>query len=76
MPYVLPTNPSVFFQRGGIPLRIERDETGMAIREITADKMRFEIGRAAAWQRRGDYVLAPKEIAVDMLSSPGFRFQF
>lgn len=68
----LANKPVRLFQRGGIPLRIERDETGMAIREITADKMRFEIGRAAAWQRRGDYVLAPKEIAVDMLSSPEF----
>ena len=65
-------SPIRFLQRSGLALRIERDDDGFVARELTPDKMRHELGRAALWERRGDLIIPPKEIAIDMLASASF----
>lgn len=65
-------SPVRILQRAGDIVRIERDETGITAKQVTADKMRYEIARAAIWQKRHDYTLPPKEIAIDMLSGAEF----
>lgn len=73
---LLYTNKPVrLMQRSGEIVRVERDENGITVRELTVSKMRHEIARAATFYktRAQDGMMLcfpPAELAADMLSVP------
>lgn len=73
---LLYTNAPVrIMQRAGEIVRVERDENGITVRELSVSKMRYEIARAANFYKArsdGGPVLCfpPAELAADMLSVP------
>lgn len=62
-------DPPYLFQRDGQAFRLEQDGEELYLRGLNADKMRYEIARAAVWTRKGDATKPPKDVAVDMLAA-------
>jgi len=59
------------FIRSGIPIRLEKDESGRPVMaELTADRMRYELARAALWQKKGEDDIPPMEYVKDVLAMP------
>jgi len=59
------------FMRSGIMVRFEKDEAGRAIlTELTTDRMRFELARAANWQKKGEDDMPPLDVVRDVLAMP------
>jgi putative DNA primase/helicase len=67
-------NPEYLFQRGGVLVRIEVDDTGApTLRVLTADKLRHELARCAKWIRHDKYgneseTLPPMYLVKDLLA--------
>lgn len=64
------TGPHLFI-RAGIPVRLEKDADGRAIlAELTTDRMRHELARAANWQKKGEDDMPPLDVVKDVLATP------
>ncbi len=67
--------PTRMFLFGGLPIRIDKDENGApVVRELTPDRMRHEIARAAKWFKENTSgeidAKPPTDIVRDMLATP------
>jgi hypothetical protein len=66
-------NPPRYFRHGGLPSRIETDDQGAPIvREMTAERLRHEMSRVAAWKKRsqnqdGSWSESPARPPVDVM---------
>lgn len=72
-------HPEHLFRYGGVPARVERDDSGaMVIRDLTNDRMRYELARSAQWHswKKGDGdlqkrpVAPPMDVVRDVLARP------
>ncbi len=71
----LVNDPPFLFRFGGGLVRIEDDETGAPrLRELTVDRARHELARAASWYRPGQNgpspALPPMSVVRDILADP------
>jgi len=72
--------PERYFRHGGVPVRIEEDDNGVpVIRELTLDRLRYEMARIATWRaekkdKTGAVVEVdakpPADTIKDMLATP------
>lgn len=62
------TGPHLFL-RSGIPVRLEKDQDGRPLLcELTPDRMRHELARAACWQHKGADDFPPMDVIKDALA--------
>lgn len=67
--------PPRLFRYGGLPVRVERDETDRPVlQRLSDDRLRHELARAARWikyTKNGEEpALPPRHVAADLLASP------
>ena len=68
-------DPPRLFRYGGLPVRVEHDETDLPeLQRLSDDRLRHELARAAYWFKQteeGDRpALPPKHVVADLLASP------
>ncbi len=67
-------DPPFLFRYGGLPAQIEKDDHGAAVvREITQDRLRYHLARAANWysgRKEKKSALPPLHVVRDMLATP------
>ncbi|MHB1002169.1 MAG: phage NrS-1 polymerase family protein [Armatimonadota bacterium] len=69
----LANNPAKYFLHSGMPSRLEMDETGVLVpKELTVDRMRYLLARAAYWVDGRDEEPAkpPVDVVKDVLATP------
>ena len=78
--------PPYLFRYGDVPCRVEHnDQQSVVVRQLTQDRLRYELVRVAKWQRRKDIgggewawipAKPPMDVIKDMLAAPNYPLPF